>query len=463
MHRVAAHPDTGGLSDPGRRELMHDLIHERARPADEPDAARRTHLAGDDPDVGDARRDHTGAIGPDKRRVRAGEIRVHRRHVAHGDPFGDADRESDAGVGGLQDRVGREPRRHEDHRGVRAGGRDRLPDGVEHRDTLDVLAALPGSDPSYHRRPVRTVPERVERALRARDALHHQLGIGADEDAHAAAAASRAASSAAASIVATGTIRGCAASVRIRRPSSAFVPSSRTTIGTVASTWPSASRIPFATTSHRVIPPKMLMNTHRTEGSDKITCSDVDIFSALAPPPMSRKFAARPPACATTSRVDITSPAPFPMIPTDPSSFTYCRSASFARFSTGSTGNAASSASISGWRNSALSSTVTFASRATTDPSSSWTNGLISTNVASASSTTDHIARSTWAAPSRALVGKSPVNERRCHGRKPSPGFTWTRRSASGRSRASVSMSMPPSAVSIQRYSPTERSNTTEV
>jgi hypothetical protein len=34
-------------------------------------------------------------------------------------------------------------------------------------------------------------------------------------------------------------------------------------------------------------------------------------------------LAADPPACATTSRVDITNPAPLPMIPTSPSSFTY--------------------------------------------------------------------------------------------------------------------------------------------
>ena len=48
----------------------------------------------------------------------------------------------------------------------------------------------------------------------------------------------------------------------------------------------------------------------------------------------------------------------------------------------------------------------------------------------------------------------TPTSSRRCHGAKPEPGFTWTRRSASGRSRASVSMSIPPSAVSIHRYSP---------
>ena len=40
-----------------------------------------------------------------------------------------------------------------------------------------------------------------------------------------------------------------------------------------------------------------------------------------------RRGSSRPsrPACATTSSVDITRPAPLPMMPTSPSSFTYCR------------------------------------------------------------------------------------------------------------------------------------------
>ena len=46
-------------------------------------------------------------------------------------------------------------------------------------------------------------------------------------------------------------MRGCAASARIRRPSSAFVPSRRTTIGTRASTRSSASRTPLR---HQVAP-----------------------------------------------------------------------------------------------------------------------------------------------------------------------------------------------------------------
>jgi hypothetical protein len=84
------------------------------------------------------------------------------------------------------------------------------------------------------------------------------------------------------------------------------------------------------------MPPKMLMNTLFTAGSDSTSDSDAAIASAEAPPPTSRKFAARPPFWATTSSVAITRPAPLPSTPTSPSSFTYCIPASRARVSSGS-------------------------------------------------------------------------------------------------------------------------------
>ena len=116
---------------------------------------------------------------------------------------------------------------------------------------------------------------------------------------------------------------GCAASFRIRRPSSTLLPSSRTTSGLVASSPSifSAPTMPFATASHEVMPPNTLTNTALTSGSCRMMCSPLAITSALAPPPMSRKFAGVTPPCsspayATTSRVDITRPAPLPMMPT---------------------------------------------------------------------------------------------------------------------------------------------------
>ena len=50
--------------------------------------------------------------------------------------------------------------------------------------------------------------------------------------------------------------------------------------------------MPLATSSTRVMPPKMLTKIDRTAGSELMTSRAAAITSALAPPPMSRKLAA---------------------------------------------------------------------------------------------------------------------------------------------------------------------------
>jgi hypothetical protein len=101
-----------------------------------------------------------------------------------------------------------------------------------------------------------------------------------------------------------------------------LVPFNRTTNGTRGLTCWKASINPRATSSQRVMPPKMLNSTAFTFSSDRITSTASTIASAFEPPPASRKFAGRPPAWATTSSVDITSPAPLPRMPMSPSSLT---------------------------------------------------------------------------------------------------------------------------------------------
>ena len=80
--------------------------------------------------------------------------------------------------------------------------------------------------------------------------------------------------------------------------------------------------IPLATSSQRVMPPKMLKRIALTFSSEVITSSASTIASAFEPPPASRKLAGAPPAWATTSSVDMQSPAPLPRMPTLPSSLT---------------------------------------------------------------------------------------------------------------------------------------------
>jgi hypothetical protein len=180
-------------------------------------------------------------------------------------------------------------------------------------------------------------------------------------------------------MVSAGITRSVAWAARMARPSGALVPSRRTTIGQGSSRLPRASTMPWATRSQRVIPPKMFTSTARTAGSRVSTSSASEMVSAPAPPPTSRKLAAAPPTSETTSRVDITSPAPLPMIPTDPSSLMKPRPFSRARRSMGSSVTARRKSSKSGWRKKALPSRATLASRATTSPAAVSTRGFTST------------------------------------------------------------------------------------
>ena len=117
---------------------------------------------------------------------------------------------------------------------------------------------------------------------------------------------------------------------RISRPSSSRVPLIRTTSGSFMFRLFRAVTTPLATSSPRVIPPKTLIRTPFTLGFIRITARAFSTTSALAPPPMSQKFAGLPPARWTRSSVPMHSPAPLPMMPMSPSSETYVRFRFFA-------------------------------------------------------------------------------------------------------------------------------------
>src|SRR5690606_7158730 len=233
-----------------------------------------------------------------------------------------------------------EPRRHEDHRHVGSGGRHRARHVAEHGQPhvteVDLLAGLAGGDPTDHRGAGGQHPPGVPGPLGAGHALHDAPRVLGRPDRHvpptapAGAAASSAALAAAPSIVSTCSTSGLPARDRISRPAAALLPSSRTTSGLVTrsprcASNSSACTMPLATSSQAVIPPKTLTNTALTSGSDSTISRPLAITEALAPPPMSRKLAGRTPprdspAYATTSSVDITSPAPLRTTPTEPRS-----------------------------------------------------------------------------------------------------------------------------------------------
>ena len=128
-----------------------------------------------------------GQFGPDQRDALRTDVRVDAQHLVRGDVLGDADDRLDAGVDGLVDRVGREPRRHEDHRRVRARLGDGVGDRVVDRHALDVLAALARRDAGDEIRAVRAVAQPVEAPFGAGQARDDELRVGVDDDRHYAA------------------------------------------------------------------------------------------------------------------------------------------------------------------------------------------------------------------------------------------------------------------------------------
>ena len=152
-------------------QLVADLVGQRPRARDEADRALAEDLGRDDPRVRLAGREHAGAVRADQRHAARAQVRGEAEHVVRRDVLGDADRGRDAGVGRLVDGVGREARRDEDERRVRAGRGDGGGDRVEHRDAVDVLAALSRRDAGDDVRAVVAVAQAEEAALAAGQAL----------------------------------------------------------------------------------------------------------------------------------------------------------------------------------------------------------------------------------------------------------------------------------------------------
>src|SRR6185369_16583291 len=166
------------------------------------------------------------------------------------DPFGDADRQCDPGVGGLKDGVGCARGRNEDHGDVGFGVFDRLGNGVEDRDPLDVDAPFAGGDAGDYVGAVFAALLGVEKAASPSDSLDEYFRVFIEQYGHLflrkkyypsiltilAAASPR--------LSPTWTLSPD--SLRSFLPSSTLLPSMRTTIGRVQLTSDAASMIPWA-------------------------------------------------------------------------------------------------------------------------------------------------------------------------------------------------------------------------
>ena len=98
------------------------------------------------------------------------------------------------------------------------------------------------------------------------------------------------------------------------------MPFMRTTSGTDSFTSRAAATTPVAMVSHFMMPPKMLTRIAFTFGFDSMILNAAVTFSAVAPPPTSRKLAGEPPNSLMVSIVAMARPAPFTMQPMLPSS-----------------------------------------------------------------------------------------------------------------------------------------------
>src|ERR1051325_5903148 len=256
LDRIAADADASRLTEPQAGQLMDGLVGEGAAARHDAYRALLVDVTRHDADLALIGCDHTRAVGTDQPRRLVRHHALHAHHVGDRNAFGDANDERHAGVDRLQDRVGGKRRRHVDNRSVGVGGSHRLLNRIEDRDAFEIRAALAGRHAGHHLRAVLLARMRVKLSGRAGDTLGEDPRVLVDEDAHRAATAFTT-FSAASAMFAQGVMFN-PDSERIFLPSSTLVPSSRTTSGTDSFTSLAAATMPEATTSHFMMPPKML-------------------------------------------------------------------------------------------------------------------------------------------------------------------------------------------------------------
>src|SRR5439155_297559 len=315
VDRIAADPHAGGHPHAECLHLRRGFVAERARAGDHADGPARVDVARHDPHHGPARADDASAVRPYERRAALfgvpAEVALHPHHVLRRNAVRDGHDQPNAGVRRLHDRVGAKRRGDENQARRGARGRYRFLHRIEDRAPQMVGAALSRGDASHDIRAVGDHLLGVEGALVAGEALDDDAGLLIEQDAHAALTRSRASTTRSAASERVSAVRiGRPLSVRMRRPSSTFVPASRTTSGTGTWTSRTAWTTPCATQSQRLIPANTFTRMARTRLSESTRRNAAATRSGLAAPPISRKFAGSPAACLIMSIVAMARPSP---------------------------------------------------------------------------------------------------------------------------------------------------------
>src|SRR5713101_3874384 len=297
VDRIAADADAARLAEADLHQLPDRFISQRPGARHDPHRPLLVDVARHDADLDLVGCDHAGAVRPDEQRSLALHAVLGADHVAHRDAFGDADHQVQVRVHRLVDRRGGERGWNVDHGDCRARGLSRIFHRAIDRNAIEILARLPGIDAGDIAIPAVGVVAprpRVELAGLAGDALRHHPRVLVDQDAHFFAFAA-ATTFCAASAMFLAEMIGRPESARIFLPSSTLVPSSRTTSGTRRLTCLAAATTPAAITSHFMMPPKMLTRIALRCAMRSMILNASVTFSAVAPPPTSRKFAGAPP------------------------------------------------------------------------------------------------------------------------------------------------------------------------
>src|SRR5438876_9137961 len=318
-HRIAADADAGALAEADVGGLEDGLVGERPRARHDADRALLVNKARHDADLAFLGGDDARTVGADQARGAAREHRLHPHHVVHRDSLGDAHDQVDAGVGRFQYRIRGPGRGHVDHAGRGTGRAHRVLHGVEYRESQMLLSAPARGHAAHQLRAVGDRRLRMKGSLLAGKSLADDARIAVDQDAHALPFAASATTLRAASVRSLAAVIVSPLLASMARAACAFVPSSRTTTGTLTPTFFTALITPSAIRSQRTMPPKMFTSTARTFGFERMSSNAAVTRSAVAPPPTSRKFAGRPLCSLMRSMVAMASPAPFTMQAMSPS------------------------------------------------------------------------------------------------------------------------------------------------
>src|SRR5699024_671790 len=242
-----------------------------------------------------ARNDNTWAVRANKAYTTfLLEISFYKKHIHSRNAFRNTNNKLNTSLCSFNDGIFTESSWYINHRSCSASRFYRFFYSVKYWQAKVSLPTLTWGNPTHHLSTVSNRLFRMQRTLRTSKTLANNLSVFIDQDTHAAPPTASTICFAA-SLKPDAAIIFSPLSARILLPSSALLPSKRTTTGTSTPTSFTAPKIPSAIKSQRTIPPKIFTKTPFTLSSERIILNASVTRSLVAPPPTSKKLAGEPP------------------------------------------------------------------------------------------------------------------------------------------------------------------------